>query len=167
MELSLKYIPGIPNNKCLLICLWIIYATMLVSQKILRVIGTQNSAGGTLNSWNLPKEKEYIWLTLNHSTRTKFLPLILISGNLGSAHITKLNKRTRQGGYGYIALFIKPRSDSSFLRIRCKAGQKWSMLLVRHQTYLNIVILISMSWFGTIQGSIPTSITKIGIWSDG
>ena len=104
---------------------------------------------------------------MNQSARTKLRPLMWRSGNLGSALIKKWRQRKLQGGHGTINWYIKPRSESSCLRISCESGQQWIMLLVRHQQYPNTVILIYMTWFGTIQGSIPTLMIKIGPWDDG
>ena len=87
------------------------------------------------------------------SAGSKFRTLMLRSGNFGSALIKKFRQQKLQGGYWNIAWCIKPRSDRS-----CQARQKCIILLVRHQTYLTSAILISMTWVGTIQGSIPNSI---------
>ena len=93
-------------------------------------------------------------------------PLVLRSANFGSSLIMKWNQRTSYEGYGTIDWWNNPRSDSSCLEISCEAVQQWRTLLVKHQTYLNNVILVSITLFSTIQGLIPTLMMKVGILSN-
>ena len=98
--------------------------------------------------------------------RNQIAPVDVEIRELSNSTHKKLKQRTCQVSYGTIAWCINPTSDSSCLGVSCESGQKCIMLLVRHQTYMNNVIYIFMTWFGTIQGSILTVMIKIGLWFD-